>query len=93
MSTSGSRERISAAIHRPVMALPTAMPPSVLAEIQPHDEVWLTETRMITKPSDMSAAEVQLTRPGVLTGDSGTKKCVAAVAATIATSGSQKSQW
>ena len=49
---------------------------------QPHVEPWLIATSTATSHDDSSAAPTQLTRPGDLTGDSGTKKKVAIVAMT-----------
>src|SRR4051794_22113531 len=93
MSTSGSGELTSSRIQKPRTSRPRAMPVSVLPEPQPHVVVLVIEIRTITRPADISAAAVQLMWPGDLIGDSGTKTWVATVAATIATSGSQNSQW
>ena len=90
MSTRGCAERDSLRTHRARSTSPTAIEPSVFADSQCQLPVSLTATRTATRPRDISNALVQLTLPGTLTGDSGTKKCVAAVAITIGTSGNQK---
>jgi len=73
--------------------VPSRVRPIVLADTHPHSEVWLIASSTPERPSVISAAASQLTRPGVRTGDSGTRRQVATAATTIATSGSQKSQW
>src|SRR4051794_1371629 len=83
MSTSGSGELISSRIHKPRTTRPTAMPVRVLPEPQPQVVVLVIEISTITRPADISAAAVQLMWPGDLIGDSGTKTCVATVAAMI----------
>ena len=50
-------------------------------------------SRPVTNHADMSPAPSQLMRPGARTGDSGTKRYVAMVAATDMTSGIQYNQW
>ena len=69
---------------------PAAIKPSVFAESQCHVAVSLTAMSTADSPSDISSAPVQFTPPGARTGDSGTTKCVATVAATIGISGTQK---
>jgi hypothetical protein len=46
-----------------------------------------------TSHEESSRAPSQSTLPGDLTGDSGMKKIVATVAATVTISGNQNSQW
>src|SRR6185312_9463545 len=82
MSTSGVAERDSLRTQSASSTTPTAMLPSVFAESQCQFAVSLTATSTAERPSDMSAAPVQFTRPGTRTGDSGTKKCVSTAAAT-----------
>ena len=49
-------------------------------------------SRQTSQPESRKAPS-QLTRPGTLIGDSGTKNTVATVATTTRTSGIQNSQW
>ena len=73
MSTSGSSERSSVSAPGGEHDEPGGdQRRCVLAEPQPQVVVWLTATRTITSPSDISAAASQLTLPGALIGDSGT---------------------
>ena len=67
--------------------------PSVRAEVQPQLGPSLTATSSATSQPASSAAPGKSTRPGVLIGDSGTKKSVPSIATTTAISGNQKSQW
>ena len=90
MSTSGCRERVSTHTQNASRTAPAAMHPSVFADSQCHELVWLTATRTSTSPALIRIAASQLTWPGTRTGDSGTKRCVSTVAATIGISGSQK---
>ena len=60
---------------------------------QPHDGPSLMPSSRQTSQADSRPAPAQLTCPGVLIGDSGTKKCVRPAAATTTTSGIQNSQW
>ena len=90
MSTRGCADRDSLRTHRARRKSPTAIEPSVFADSQCQLPVSLTATSTATSPSDISNALLQLTCPGTLTGDSGTKKCVVTVAITIGISGSQK---
>lgn len=93
MSTSGSFAPSSVLTQATRLRTPSAIRPSVLADPQPHALVWLTATSTRTRPVDISAAARQLMWPGSLTGEGGTKKCVATAATRIARSGSQNSQW
>ncbi len=93
MSTSGVLLRTSTAIQAPMKAKPTSASPMVLPDTQPHSVVWLTASRTPEMPRVISAAAVQLTLPGVRTGDSGTSRQVAIAAITIRTNGIQNSQW
>jgi len=72
---------------------PSASNPSVRADIQPHLLPSLIASSRPASPVDISAAPSQLILPGVLIGDSGTKKWASSVAPMIATSGIQNSQW
>ena len=74
-------------------ARPTAVRPIVFGDAQPHSFAWLTASRTAVRPTDISAVVRQLTLPGTLIGDSGTKRQVASAAPMIATSGNQNSQW
>ena len=60
---------------------------------QPHAEPSLMPTSRHTSHPESRNAPSQLTRPGTLIGDSGTKNTVAIVATTTRTSGNQNSQW
>ncbi len=93
MSTSGCEERVSLRTHDASSTRPSAKQPSVLDESQCQFTAWLIATSTATRPADISAAPVQLTRPGVRTGDSGTNTRVATVAATTGINGSQNRKW
>src|ERR1700729_2942773 len=82
MSTSGFLLRVS-----------TKIQPRVFDEPQPHVVVSETASSTTEMPIVISAAATQLTLPGTRTGDSGIKRQVATAASTVATSGSQNSQW
>src|SRR5579862_948372 len=90
MSTSGCGERVSLRTQKTSKTIPNTSAPIVFAESQCHTAVSLTATSTATNPSDINIAPAQLTRPGTLIGDSGTRKCVATVTMTIGISGSQK---
>ena len=93
MSTSGSRARCSLRTHSAASTAAAAISPSTRAEPQPQAGPSLMAKSSATSQLDSSAAPPQLTRPGVLIGDSGTKKCVATSVTTTAISGNQNSQW
>ena len=61
--------------------------------LQPQSEPSLMPTSRHTSQPESRNAPSQLTRPGTLIGDSGTKNTVATVATTMRTSGIQNSQW
>jgi hypothetical protein len=90
MSTSGCGDADSLRTQSTRRTRPAAITPSVFADSQCHVAVSLTATSTRASPADISAAPVQLTRPGTRTGDSGTKTWIAIVARTIGISGSQK---
>ena len=94
MSTSGSSARCSLATQgeRSRRAGQRAADADV-GEPQPQLVVWLMPTSRQTSQPESRNAPSQLTRPGTLIGDSGTKNTVAIVATTTSTSGSQNSQW
>ncbi|HEY8810715.1 MAG TPA: hypothetical protein VIM28_11925 [Solirubrobacterales bacterium] len=93
MSTSGLSLRTSTAIQATTKAKPTKTRPTVFVDTHPHSVVWLIARSTAEMPIVISAAAGQLIRPGTRTGDSGTRRQVRTAAATIATSGIQKSQW
>ena len=93
MSTSGSRERDSAAIHATTSTSESANRPITRAEPQPQVGPWLAPSSSATSHDERRAAPTQFTRPPGLSGDSGTNRCVATAATTVGMSGSQKSQW
>jgi hypothetical protein len=93
MSTSGSAVRDSLRTQTTASSSPAASSPSTRPLVQPQAEPSLTAISSATSQADSRAAPTQLTRPGVLIGDSGTKSTVAITARTTAISGNQNSQW
>src|SRR4051795_5567932 len=93
MSTRGSRERSSAPIQAAMTANPITESPIVFGDPQPQLVAWLTASRTAVRPIDISPVLSQLTLPGTLIGDSGTKTRVAMAASRIAASGNQNNQW
>ena len=65
----------------------------MVALSQPQFGPYETAIRPVVSQPDMRTAPSQLMPAGARTGDSGTKKKVATVAAADMMSGSQKSQW
>ena len=93
MSISGSLARSSTTTHSPARTTAAPMSPSTFGEPQPHDGASLTPRRRATSQADSSTAASQLIRPGVRTGDSGTKIQAHSVAMAAMTIGIQNSQW
>ncbi len=91
MSISGWVLR-STAIHAPHSSSPAASSASVRALAQPHAVLWAIAISTLDMPAVISAAAVQLTRPGERTGDSGMRRQAQTAATTMAGSGIQNSQ-
>ncbi len=93
MSISGVAARRSTTTHAAASTTAATIRPMTLPEPQPQSGAWLSATSSATSHAESSTAGAQLIRPGVRTGDSGTKKCAATAAATVRIIGSQNSQW
>ena len=92
MSTSGSAAACSLRIQTRSSTAVAANRPTMRASPQPQAEPSLMPISRQTSHAESRKAPSQLTRPGVLIGDSGTKKIVAIVATTVSTNGIQNSQ-
>ena len=92
MSISGVAARSSAVTQPAPSTTAPASRPSTRAEPQPQSGASLSATSSATSHADSSTAGSQLIRPGVRTGDSGTKSTAATAAATVRIIGSQNSQ-
>ena len=93
MSISGVAACSSAVTQAPASTTAAASRPITRADPQPQDGAWLSATSSAASQADSSTAGSQLIRPGLRTGDSGTKIMAAIAAATVRISGSQNSQW
>ena len=91
MSIRGDALRTSTATHAQQTRTPAANNASGRDEVQPQAVVWLTAINTVEIPTLIRIAASQLGRPGIRTGDSGTKRQVQNAATAITTSGSQKS--
>ena len=69
------------------------MSPRTLADPHPQVGASLTPTSRATSQAESRTAASQLIRPGVRTGDSGTKSCAETAATSVMISGIQNSQW
>jgi hypothetical protein len=74
MSISGLSLRASAQTQIGSTTTVAANRPRVMGEPQPQLWPWLTARRSVTSQVDISSALDTLIRPGVRSGDSGTKK-------------------
>jgi len=71
MSISGLLLRSSTSIHTPQTARPDPSRSSVFGLVQPHVVAWAIAMSTADRPTLISAAAAQFTRPGARTGDSG----------------------
>src|SRR5690349_7823198 len=93
MSTSGSAIRCSTTTQATASIAASANSPSVCADPQPQLGPSLTATSSATSQPASSTPPGRSIFPGLRIGDSGTISMVTMVAGTIASSGSQNSQW
>ena len=93
MSISGVAARSSAVTQPAASSTAAASRPRTRLEPQPQAGASLSATSSATSHADSSRAGAQLIRPGVRTGDSGTKSTADTAAMIVRTIGSQNSQW
>src|SRR4051812_24867651 len=92
MSISGLADRNSATSQPASSTTAVASRPSVRAEPQPQAVALLSGSNRATSQPDNSSAESQLIRPGVRTGDAGTKRQASTPTTTTTPIGIQNSQ-
>lgn len=92
MSISGAAARRSLHTQTTANTSAATSSPITLPEPQPHSGASLSATSSATSQAESSSAGSQLIRPGVRTGDGGTRKKAATAATMVRIIGSQKSQ-
>ena len=93
MSTSGCGVRRWSMTQRLRITAPAANSPSVRGSPQPHSFAWAIARSGALRPKASTIAPRMSTRPGVRTGDSGTKISIAIAATAALIAPSQKIQW
>ena len=93
MSTSGWGVRRCSQTQKARTTTPTANRPSVRGSPQPHSLARAIASSGATRPTASTSAPRTSTRPGVRTGDSGTKSSIMIAAAAALIAPSQKIQW